>query len=159
MIFVTVGTHSKAFDRLIRAADEACGLLKESMVIQYGVSSYSLKYAQGFDFSSKDKIQELSASARLIITQAGAGSLITSLQCSAALLVVPRLRRYNESIDDHQLELAKGLAEQGRAVLVGNIENLFFEIQKISSQNSKYADFEPLADYIATRMKLLGDRF
>ena len=42
MIFVTVGTHEQAFDRLIKYIDDLKikGVIKEEVIIQTGYSNY-----------------------------------------------------------------------------------------------------------------------
>ena len=54
--------------------------------------------------------------ASIVICHAGAGTLIHVLQAGKVPVVMPRRKKYGEHIDDHQLELVKVLAEQGRVI-------------------------------------------
>jgi UDP-N-acetylglucosamine transferase subunit ALG13 len=119
MILVTVGTHNQGFDRLVRAADEMAALSNEDVIIQYGSAVYEPQYAaRRFRFTTSQEMEDLTARARVIVMHAAAGSLILSLRLKKPLVVVPRLRKHNEVIDNHQIQLATALDEKGRAVSV-----------------------------------------
>jgi len=117
-IFVTVGTTS--FDRLIETVSSKSfvELLERlgyrSIVLQIGRGVYepesidrkhfSLKY-----YRYKDSIAADIHRASLVISHAGAGSVLETLQAGRPLIVV-----INELLmDNHQLELASQLAEDG----------------------------------------------
>jgi UDP-N-acetylglucosamine transferase subunit ALG13/SAM-dependent methyltransferase len=117
MIFVTVGTHHQGFDRLVQAADELALQSGEEVVIQRGVSSCQPKYARYFDFTSMQEMLEWMDKARVVVAQAGAGTIITAMKRGKPLVLSPRLKQYGENYNDHQVELAAALGRDGRAVL------------------------------------------
>jgi beta-1,4-N-acetylglucosaminyltransferase len=117
MIFVTIGT-SEPFDRLF-AAVEALGT-SEDVVAQVGTSTRRPVGAQCFDFLSFDDTLEYMRAARAVVCHAGVGSVLSSLTVGRVPVVMPRLRRYGEAVDDHQLPFARRLAAEG---LVVNVEN------------------------------------
>jgi len=121
MILVTVGTHNIGFDRLVRAVDELAGLLEEKVIIQRGASTYQPRYAEYFDFTSSQRMESLTSESRLLICQAGAGAILVALRAGRPMIVVPRLKRYGESIDDHQLQLAAVLDAERRAIVVHDV--------------------------------------
>jgi len=123
MIFVTVGMHEQGFDRLVRAADEMAPLLREPVVIQRGASQYIPKFARHFDFADEVQMQSLMSDARVVVPHGGAGSILSALQLGKPVVIVPRLQRFGEAIDDHQLELAKALAQQGKAIVMTEISS------------------------------------
>jgi len=119
MILVTVGTHNQGFERLVRAADEMAALIDEPVVIQYGSASYVPRYAnRSFRFTSSQEMEALTRDASVIVTHAAAGSIILAINLGKSLVLVPRVKKYNEHIDDHQNQLARALAKQGQAVKV-----------------------------------------
>jgi UDP-N-acetylglucosamine transferase subunit ALG13 len=124
MILVTVGTHHQPFDRLVIAADELAGMTDEVVVVQSGNSSIIPRNARCFRFTSSQEMEELIGQARVVITQAGAGTIIQCLQAHKPLVVIPRQKVYREVFDDHQRQLAVALSEAHRAVglyeLTGN---------------------------------------
>jgi beta-1,4-N-acetylglucosaminyltransferase len=109
LIFVTVGTHSEPFDRLIKKADEIAGTLDEEVVMQTGCSQYRPASARYFDYVDNREFIRLCSESRLIITHAGVGTILAGIKLNKPLLLVPRLKRYGEVFDDHQLEISEVL--------------------------------------------------
>src|ERR687892_1143035 len=73
---------------------------------------------------SYDEVLEHCRDARAVVTHAGVGSVITALSCGQRPLVVPRLSRHGEAVDDHQLEWARRFAASGLLTLVENVDLL-----------------------------------
>jgi beta-1,4-N-acetylglucosaminyltransferase len=115
MIFVTIGT-SEPFDRLLRALD---GLVDdEEMIVQCGASSSRPPGAECVEFLSFEKFVEHVRAARVVVMHAGAGSVLTALANGRRPVVVPRLKRFGEAVDDHQVAFAKRLELEGLVTLV-----------------------------------------
>jgi UDP-N-acetylglucosamine transferase subunit ALG13 len=56
--------------------------------------------------------------ARVVVTHAGVGSILLCLTNGRSPVVVPRLKRFGETVDDHQLESARRFAAAGLVTLV-----------------------------------------
>ena len=141
MIFVTVGTHERGFDRLVKAVDDliGSGKIKEKVTIQTGYTEYIPKNCDSFKFTDYDNIVELCKKASIIISHGGVGSIITPLELGRPVIVVPRLKRFNEHTNDHQLQIVKELERQGKIIPVydiKNLENALEEARKVG--NKKY---------------------
>jgi UDP-N-acetylglucosamine transferase subunit ALG13 len=122
MIFVTVGTSQFPFDRLVAAVDDfAHG---EEVVVQRGASSVEPKRARSVPFMPYHEVAQHIQRARVVVTHAGVGSILLALQAGRRPLVVPRLARHGEAVDDHQVRTAQALAEHGRVVLVEDVRRL-----------------------------------
>jgi len=125
MIFVTVGTHYLGFERLIKKIDEIASRTDEEIVAQIGSTNYKPKNIKYFSFvEEEEKILELYKKSRIVITHAGAGTILTLLQNKKPLVVVPRLKEHNEHIDNHQLELTEVINNKGLATVVYDIDKL-----------------------------------
>lgn len=124
MIFVTVGTHPVGFERLVRAMDDVAAGLEEEIVMQVGGTPYTPQHAQCFDFAPLEEQEHWCASASVVVSHAGAGSILTVQKAGKPLVLVPRLKKYGEHIDDHQLELALALEAGGQAVTVQDVSQL-----------------------------------
>ena len=109
MIFVTVGTNEAPFDRLV----EAVRGLPGEIVLQHGASTVRPGNAQCIESLPYEAMIETMRRAEVVITHAGVGSVLTALAAGMRPVVVPRLRRYGEAVDDHQLEFARHLASSG----------------------------------------------
>lgn len=159
MIFVTVGTHSDGFDRLVEAADRYAATAERRVVIQRGASRYRPEHAESFEFAPGSEIEAFSRSADVIVTHAGAGSLLTSLTACANVVVVPRQRRHGEHMDDHQLELATALHEAGRVRMVLDLVQLPGILDSSSPRlaTSASSDQVPLLPYLRWRLADLAE--
>jgi UDP-N-acetylglucosamine transferase subunit ALG13 len=105
VIFVTVGTNEARFDRLLAALE---GLPNGTeLVVQHGPSSIRPVGATCRDYLSFDEMVEQMGRARAVVTHAGVGSVLTALLNGTRPIVVPRLQRYGEAVDDHQLEFGR----------------------------------------------------
>lgn len=124
MIFVTVGMHSQGFDRLIKKMDEIAGKINEEVIMQVGSTAYKPKNAKYFVFKNFQKMQELVRETRVVVCHGGAGTIIAALDYEIPVIAVPRLKKYNEAIDDHQLELINALEKDGKITAVYDIEKL-----------------------------------
>jgi UDP-N-acetylglucosamine transferase subunit ALG13 len=67
---------------------------------------------------------DLNKKARLIITHAGVGSIITALRFRKPVIVVPRLKKFNEHVNNHQLQIAKAFEKEGKVVACYDIKDL-----------------------------------
>ena len=108
MIFVTVGTHEQQFDRLVRCVDrlKAEGKITEEVMIQTGFSSYEPKVCKWSKLCSYQEMNEYMDQARIVITHGGPSSIMMALQRGKIPIVVPRQKRYEEHVNDHQVEFS-----------------------------------------------------
>jgi len=142
MIFVTVGTHPQSFNRLLKAIDTLIenGKIKEEVVMQIGHSTYEPKNARWFRFTDYKEIEKLNKEARLIISHGGAGCILTALSFDKFVIAVPRLKKFGEHTDNHQLDLVRVLEAEGKVIGVYNIKDLEKSLKtkkKIKTQRSK----------------------
>lgn len=127
MIFVTVGTHEQPFDRLLKKIDELKknGIIQEKVIMQTGFSTYEPKYCEWSKLLPyKDMVQNV-ADARIVITHGGPASFIMPLQVGKIPIVVPRQKKFEEHVNDHQVEFARNVAERmGNIIVIEDIEKL-----------------------------------
>jgi UDP-N-acetylglucosamine transferase subunit ALG13 len=116
MILVAVGASQFPFDRLLRAVDELPRA--EPLVVQHGPSAIRPVDARCLQFVPLHDLAELVREARIVVTHAGVGSILLALTNGKRPFVVPRLRAFGETVDDHQLESARRFAQAGLVHLV-----------------------------------------
>ena len=127
MIFVTVGTHEQPFNRLVKKMDELKkeGIITEEVIIQTGFSTYKPQYCQWSKLIPYQQMIKNVEDARIVITHGGPASFIMPLQIGKTPIVVPRQQRFNEHVNDHQVEFARNVAERmGTIIPVEDIEKL-----------------------------------
>ena len=112
MIFVTVGSQKFPFDRLIKKVDQMVReqLLAEEVFIQTGTSRY-VPACRHQAFCEPELFAQWMEDCTVLITHGGAGTMVDAVKRGKKTVVVPRLARYGEHVDDHQMELAMRLQE------------------------------------------------
>ncbi len=122
MIFVSVGTNEARFDRLLQAVDELGA--HEEVVVQHGPSPVRPRGATCVDYLSFEQMTEHFRRARVVVLHAGVGSVLAALASGVRPVVVPRLKRYGEAVDDHQLGFGLRLHDEGLVELVQDLGRL-----------------------------------
>ncbi len=113
MIFITVGTEQYPFNRLMQWIEillEA-DLIREEVVVQYGTCTTLPSGATVYRMLKEDAFRELIERSRLVIAHCGEGTVLLLDQLSTPYILVPRSQRFQEHVDDHQVELAMALAQ------------------------------------------------
>ena len=120
MIFVTVGTHEQQFNRLIKAIDRLKGenMIEDEVLIQTGYSDYEpVHCAYRKLFSYRDMARHIEQ-ARIVITHGGPSSFFAPLQIGKIPIVVPRQARFEEHVNDHQLDFARQVEQRYHNIIV-----------------------------------------
>jgi UDP-N-acetylglucosamine transferase subunit ALG13 len=126
LIFVCTGSRKFQFNRLIQKIDElvADGIITEDVFAQIAETTYIPQHISYRKYLSPEEFKDYQTKASLIITHAGTGALISSLKLGKQVISVPRLYKYNEHLDDHQLQVSGVLASEGYLREVLDIEKL-----------------------------------
>jgi UDP-N-acetylglucosamine transferase subunit ALG13 len=125
MIFLTVGSQFP-FDRLVRAVDAAfeAGLIDEEIFGQIGESSYkprNFRYVSSLD---KDTFDQMCKKASRMIGHAGIGTITIALKHDKPLLIMPRLEKEGEVVNDHQVAIARRFETLGYVLVAHRVEDL-----------------------------------
>ena len=102
--------------------------------------------------------------ARSVITHGGPASFIMPLQIGKTPIVVPRQKKFDEHVNDHQVEFARNVAQRMGTIIpveditqLGKIITNYDQIvagmgKGMSSNNAKFCeDFECIVDEIMKR--------
>lgn len=106
MIFITLGSQKFQFNRLLKAVDElvASGL-EEEVFAQIGYSDYKPLNYKYKEFLDREEFSEVMSKSDVVITHGGTGAIIGAVKKGKKVIAVPRLAKYGEHVDDHQLQL------------------------------------------------------
>lgn len=110
MIFVTIGTQAP-FDRLIKIIDDIACEIDEPIIAQVYKSQYKVQNIQTVDFLPPKEFDDLFKKARIVISHAGMGTIITALLKYKPIIICPRLASFGEHRNDHQLYTAMKMNE------------------------------------------------
>ena len=120
MIIVTVGMQL-GFDRLIKAMDALAPTLGMPVIAQTGEGSYQTHNMEARAKIASAGFEALLGDARLIVSHAGIGTVLTAARCAKPILLMPRRADLKEHRNDHQMATVRKLA--GRpGIVVANDE-------------------------------------
>ena len=118
-IFVMFGTQDKRFDRLLNAILESKFVKKNDVYVQLG---YTKGTYQGIN--CQEELNHQIKIADLIITHAGVGAIVSSLKQKKRTIVVPRLGKYKEQNNDHQVQIMERFNNQGYIIPCNDLSKL-----------------------------------
>lgn len=161
MIFVTLGSQKFQFDRLLIKLDELIEkeIIKEEVVAQIGASTYKPKYFSYVNFMDRQEFAETMDKCKIVITHGGTGVIIGAVKKGKKVIAVPRLAKYGEHVDDHQLQLLHQFDDLGIICACYDTEDLGKYVKEIDSMKFKpYVSntaviIESLEEYLKTIMK------
>lgn len=109
MIFVTLGSQKFQFNRLLIEIDKLIeeGHIKENVFAQIGYSDYLPKNYQYKKFLDRDEFSSVMSKCDIIITHGGTGAIIGAVKQCKKVIAISRLAKYEEHVDNHQLQIIK----------------------------------------------------
>ena len=139
MIFVTLGTQDKSFERLLRDIQKQIDLgnIKEKVVVQAGFTKFDSKDMEIFDLIDREKFSELISKCDILITHGGVGSIITGLQNNKKVIVAPRLAKYDEHMNDHQIQITDNFSKAGYILPLYECDDLGEVLKKVKNFTPK----------------------
>lgn len=134
MILITLGTQDKSFVRILEKVDKLIEkkVIKEEVVVQAGYTEYQSKNMKVFDYVSKEELEKYIEEASFIITHAGVGTIFDCLKKNKKIIAIPRLAKYREHNNDHQLQIVEEFSKEGFILPVYEMDELEDAISKIN---------------------------
>jgi len=130
MIFITVGTQAP-FDRLIKVMDEWARENEAECFAQIYHADYQPKYIPFKEMLSEKEYNDIFQKATVIISHAGMGSIISALQNNKILLTLPRLVRFKEHRNNHQIDTTHAFSEKGYIYPIFNEDDLLNHLNRL----------------------------
>ena len=134
MIFVTLGTQDKHFPRLLEAVDKLD--IDEKIIAQTGSTDFTSNKMEIHKFLSQDEFNKYMKEARIVITHAGVGTIIYGLNINKTMIVAPRLKKYGEHVNDHQLQILETFSKNGYIIPL-------IDFSKLKEKIEEAKDFKP----------------
>ena len=149
MILVIRGTQNNSFERLLKELDrlKENKIIKEKIIVQAGYTKYKSNNLEIFDFIDNDSLEDYQRKADIIITHGGVGSITHSITKGKKVIAVPRLKEYNEHVNNHQLDIIESFSNNGYIIGIKDVKELEEAYKKINK-------FKP-KKYIPNNSKIL----
>lgn len=127
-VLVTVGSmQGRSFLRLFKIVDALCKskvLEGDKVIAQTGWDNYQSDYYRCFDLIGDEQFKDIMYNSDLVISHAGTGTVTSALKAGKKVILFPRLSKYNEHYDDHQLELCEIFSSNGYVLCAKNAVEL-----------------------------------
>lgn len=135
MILVLLGTQNNSFHRLLEEVEKCINknILNDEVVVQGGYTKYSSNKMKILDFIPSNQFNDLLNKANLIITHGGVGSITSAIKMGKKVIAVPRLKKFSEHVNDHQIQIVEAFNKSGYLKGLFNIEDLENTIKNIDS--------------------------
>ncbi len=146
MIFLSVGTQFP-FDRLVKAIDNTVenGLVDEKIFAQISKSLYKPRNFEYAEFLEKKLFDSYLTRASSVVSHAGMGIITLALDNNKPLLVMPRLKKHGEVVNDHQVAIARKFGELGHILVAYEAEELPEKIKQLRTFISRKRKTQPQA--------------
>lgn len=151
MIFVTTGSQKFQFNRLLKELDRLIenGTIQEELFAQIGNSDYVPQHYSYSKFLDRDEFAKHIDECSLVITHGGTGVIIGAVKRGKRVIAIPRLAKYGEHVDDHQIQLLTQFDEANIICSCYQLEELEDKIKNIYNMQ-----FEP---YVSNTVNIIND--
>lgn len=158
MVFITLGSQKFQFNRLLKAVDELIenGVLTDGVFAQTGYSDYQPRNYKFKQFLDREEFAKYEAEAEIVITHGGTGAIIGAVKKGKKVIAVPRLSKYGEHVDDHQLQIIEQFKNQNLICGLDDCNQLidglaYVKNHEFSTYNSNTSTIiASIEEYIAT---------
>ncbi len=156
MIFVTLGSQKFQFDRLLRAVDALIeqGIITEEVFAQSGASTYQPRHFACTAYLDRETLLENIRRCNAVISHGGTGMIVTAIKEGKKVIAVPRLKKFSEHVDDHQIQLIRQFEEQKLIIPCYELRDLADKLALLPDfrcqpyQSNTQAILEDLTNYL-----------
>ncbi|ROU04337.1 glycosyltransferase [Histidinibacterium lentulum] len=151
MIFATVGTQLP-FDRLLLSLDSwAAGRPDIPVLAQTGTSRLRFQNIATVGHVSQAEFRARMTEARVVVGHAGMGTILTAAELGKPLILMPRLARYGEHRNDHQLDTLREMARLSNVTVARSEEELHAQLDSALAGDFEADRRRDLVTAVATR--------
>jgi UDP-N-acetylglucosamine transferase subunit ALG13 len=137
MIFVTVGSDIP-FDRLIRTVDRwAKERQCREIFAQIGRGGWEPGFIPYSHLLEPAEFRKRLVAARVVVAHAGMGTILSALQHSKPILVMPRRGSLGETRNDHQMATARQLQDMGKVNVAYDEDDLMSLLDRVDELSPK----------------------
>lgn len=135
MIFVTLGSQKFQFNRLLMELDKLVEEKKISNDIfaQIGYSDYKPKNYEFKEFLDREQFAEIMERCEIVITHGGTGAIVGAVKREKKVIAAPRLAKFGEHVDDHQLQIIDQFTDMNFIVGVKETNEIYEALEQLKT--------------------------
>jgi UDP-N-acetylglucosamine transferase subunit ALG13 len=99
--------------------------------VQIGKTKYTTNKMKILNPMPKEELEKYIQQSNYVITHGGVGSIMTALKCQKRVIAVPRLKKYEEHVNNHQLQIIEWYTKKGYILGIKDVSELKEAINKI----------------------------
>lgn len=147
MILLSVGTQKQQFTRLFELVVNCNELKNEKIISQSEYTKYENDRIESFDFISLEKMDKYIEMADLVICHGGVGTILSAIMKGKKVIAIPRLAKYGEHINDHQIEICEELEKEGYILYYKDGIDSLDELVK-KARNTTFNEYKSDKNYL-----------
>lgn len=136
-VLVSLGTQKQQFIRILRLIENSEELKCAEILVQAGHTKYKSDRMNIIEFMNQEGFNIALNDADIVICHGGVGTIFSALKSGKKVLAVPRLAKYDEHVDDHQLEICRELQKEGYILYLNDSEIFDEKVRELLSTNFK----------------------
>lgn len=150
MVLVMLGTQKNSFVRLLEEVQKCIDnkIINDEVIVQAGDTKFKTTDMKLYKIMSAKRIEEYIKQADFVICHGGVGSIVTALKQDKKVIAVARQRKYNEHVNDHQMQIVEAFTMQGFIKGITEVSDLENAIKELP-------EFEP-AKFVSNNAHILG---
>ena len=121
----------------------ACARDRQDVFAQIGRGGWQPQFISFAEMLEPAEFRERLTASRIIVGHAGMGTILSALQYSKPILVMPRRGSLGETRNDHQMATARQLLEMGKINVAFDDDELFGFLDRIEELSPQ----EPIAPH------------
>lgn len=153
MLLITVGTDQYQFNALMQWIEILIKyqLINEEVLVQYGASTYLPDGSKAYRYLSDKDFLNCIDNSNLIISHCAEGIAELLEDRDTPYVLVPRLQRFREHIDNHQMEIADDFERRGVPIARSPGDLVKFIKLRQTSDITPKIDETQLCEYLKER--------
>lgn len=134
MIFVTLGSQKFQFNRLLIELDKLVQEKKinQKIFAQIGYSTYVPQNFEFKDFLDRSEFMFFMEKCNIVITHGGTGAIVGAVKKGKKVLALPRLSKYGEHVDDHQLQIVNQFQDMNLIIGIEDCNDIYNALEKLN---------------------------
>ncbi len=160
MIFITLGSQKFQFNRLLKEIDKLIenNIITDEVFAQTGYSDYKPLNYKYEKFLDREAFAKMQAESDMVITHGGTGAIIGAVKNGKKVVACPRLSKYGEHVDDHQIQVLQEFESMNLISVSYDVENLGKVIEecKNSVYNKYVSNTHSIIDSIESYLNQLS---
>lgn len=123
-LVVSLGTDYHHFDRLIGWVEDYLEAHPDvTCLVQHGFTRPA-RGADAIDRLPRAELLEYYERAKVVLVQGGPGSILDAREVGAIPFAVPRLKKFDEVVDDHQVQFSEVMQTKGETTIIESAADL-----------------------------------